>query len=78
MTGDWTGRWRLKELFVGVAQTPPHRAYNARHHARSSATMPDHSLPPIVYLPSSGGYTSSRIVPEVRRFSPPFTGSLTF
>lgn len=30
--------------------------------------MPDRPLPPIVYLPSSGGYTSSRIVPEVRRF----------
>jgi len=30
--------------------------------------MPDFPLPPIVYLPSSGGYTSSRIVPEVRNF----------
>ncbi|KAF9784450.1 hypothetical protein BJ322DRAFT_1109160 [Thelephora terrestris] len=26
--------------------------------------MPSYSLPPIVYLPSSGGYTSSRMVPE--------------
>jgi len=31
--------------------------------------MPDsYPLPPIVYLPSSGGYTSSRIASEVRRF----------
>jgi len=31
--------------------------------------MPDHPLPPIVYLPSSGGYTSSRVTPEVRHFA---------
>lgn len=58
-----------ERLFVRVAKnTATPRTYNAQRHARLTAQMPDHPLPPIVYLPSSGGYTGSRIVPEVFHF----------
>ena len=51
-----------------LCESGSHPLYNVQRRGRSPAAMPDHPLPPIVYLPSSGGYTSSRIVPEVRCF----------